>query len=578
MDRRKFLVGVGSASLGGSALLGSGAFSRVESQRNVSIAVAEDPDAYLGLKPLDTPNSQNYVALDENGHLYIQIDGEGDQQDLGGDGSIGQGVNSDSRTWFDGMFQVCNQGKEDACLSWEFSDDFEMRDEAELVFYYDGDGDGDPSTSGRVDVEEGRQVPLDLGECATMGLRTETFDVDATDDAPLFNGYIQLVADVDGECFEDDRPGCVEPDSSTWAIDPDPDDEGVGGPVTLLGIDTEDGAPGGHGFAEDYELLVADILDNVNNTEDGILVIGNDGEAGIGEFWDNIGGLVNENVSYVSGAGDISDTDFDDFAMLAVVTSEFNEAIGSNQDLLSNAENDELVTRADDIAEFVNDGGGLLVSSQTDLDNEWGLVGGLNTFVTITGLSYSEIQPTEDGQAVGLGDPDTGDSDLDLCCWHDTFTNAPDFLDVLAWREGYGEGSATADEIPDGNEAAALGGEAAVLPVTINIAVEGYANVGVSETESYDVTVSNIGEEPGEQVEIQVAATGSGTVDVVDLPTDPFTLEQDFEETYTDAFEVTCDDEGLLDVQVSIVGTDTGDTLAEITAEIECIPDAPGIC
>ena len=212
MERRNFLVGIGGVSIGGSALLGTGAFSRVESQRDVTIAVAEDPDAYLGLKPLDTPNSQNYVALDDNGHLYVQIDGEGDQQGIGTDGPDGQGVNSDSRTWFDGMFQICNQGKEDACVSWEFGDNFQMRDDAELVFYYDGDTDGDSSTSGRVDIEEGREVPVPVGECATIGLRTETFDVDATDDDPLFSGDITLIADVEGDCFDTETPGlgCVE--------------------------------------------------------------------------------------------------------------------------------------------------------------------------------------------------------------------------------------------------------------------------------------------------------------------------------------------------------------------------------
>ena len=579
-------------------MLGSGAFSRVESNRNATIQVAEDPDAYLGLRPMDSPNSQNYVALDDNGHLYIRIDGEGDQQGEGLDGPDGEGVNSNSRTWFDDLFEICNQGKEDACVSWEFGDDFEMRDEAELVFYYDGDDDGDPSTEGRVDVTEGREVPLELGECATMGLRTETFGVDATDDDPLFDGEIRLVADVDGDCFEDE-PDCVEPAETTWAINPDPEDEDIGGPVTLLGIDTEDRAPGGHGEPEDYDELVEDILENVTNDEDGILVIGNDGVTGsIGpDFWDEIGDLVGESVSYVDGAeGDnsIDDIDFNDYAMLAVVTSEHNAVSGqSREELLTEDENDKLVERSDDIAAFVNDGGGLMVSSQTDLNQEWGLIGGLNTFIVNTGLSYSSIQPTDEGSDVGLGNPGTGDSDLDLCCWHDTFIQAPEFLDVLAWKDGYGEGPATADEITDeefdsqddfdpneydGDQAAALGGDALVLPELIDIAITGDANVGVGETESYDVTVENIGEEPEEDVVLEVEAMGTGSVEVVELSTDPFTLEQGYDETTEDAFEVTCDEASDLDVTVSVVGDDSDETLAEITADIECIPDPPGIC
>lgn len=103
MDRRKFLIGIGSASVGGSALLGSGAFSRVESHRAVAVQVANDANAYLGFLPLETPNSDNYFDYDEQGHAFIDIAGQAE----GG----GEGINSNSQTWFDGLFELCNQGK-----------------------------------------------------------------------------------------------------------------------------------------------------------------------------------------------------------------------------------------------------------------------------------------------------------------------------------------------------------------------------------------------------------------------------------------------------------------------------------
>ena len=49
MKRRRFIVGTATAAIGGSALLGSGAFSRVESHREVTIEVVGDEDAYLRL-------------------------------------------------------------------------------------------------------------------------------------------------------------------------------------------------------------------------------------------------------------------------------------------------------------------------------------------------------------------------------------------------------------------------------------------------------------------------------------------------------------------------------------------------
>ena len=136
------------------------------------------------------------------------------------DGPIGEGVNSDSRTWFDGMFQICNQGKEDACVSYEAPDDL-GRDDAELIFYYDGDTDGDRTTSGRVDIDEGDPLPIPVGQCVEIGLRTETFDVDATDDAPLFDGEVTVIADVDQDCFEEEPAPDPEPECEECSLDTD---------------------------------------------------------------------------------------------------------------------------------------------------------------------------------------------------------------------------------------------------------------------------------------------------------------------------------------------------------------------
>lgn len=201
MERRKFLIGTGALAAGGAAALGSGAFSRVESQRQVSIEVANDADAYLGFKLLDTPNSNNYVDYDENGHIYIDI----------ADQPIGDGVNSDSFTYFDGMFELCNQGKADATVSYELpappesrniGDDWEAPDEdyddQVVGFYYIADEDDDDETGTRVFVEEGQEVPLDLGDCVEMGVRTVTKGVDATNEDPLIDGEIVVTADAPG--------------------------------------------------------------------------------------------------------------------------------------------------------------------------------------------------------------------------------------------------------------------------------------------------------------------------------------------------------------------------------------------
>ena len=212
MKRRTFLIGTGSAALGGSALLGSGAFSKVESQRSVTIQVAEDPNAYLGMDKCsldgsETPNS-SYAHLDGNGHLELLMNPDNPTI---GNSPLGEGINSDSFTYFDGMFELCNQGKADATVSYELPDPPDDRnigddwtapdpdyDDQVVGFYYIADEDDDDPAGTRVFVEEGQEVPLALGDCVEMGVRTVTKGVDATIDAPLIDGEAVVTADAPG--------------------------------------------------------------------------------------------------------------------------------------------------------------------------------------------------------------------------------------------------------------------------------------------------------------------------------------------------------------------------------------------
>ena len=110
MKRRKFLLGTAAVSVGGGALLGSGAFTSVESQRTVSAEVSTDPNAYLGMDKCtdsngnETPNA-SFASLDNEGHLQILMD---DTNPTIGNSPLGDGLNSDSDSRFDQVFQVCN--------------------------------------------------------------------------------------------------------------------------------------------------------------------------------------------------------------------------------------------------------------------------------------------------------------------------------------------------------------------------------------------------------------------------------------------------------------------------------------
>ncbi len=167
MQRRQFLLGAGSVGLGGAALIGTGAFSGVVSKRQTKISVAHDEDAYLGLIRSDGPN-RSYVDYDHKGHLRVRMDRKNPTE--GG----GQGVNSDSISWFDNLFHICNQGKEPAKIFVLKSGDEPNR----VTFYHGGFDSGYELLGGQT---------VDVSECLEVGLYTYTKSI---------KSHTQLLRDV----------------------------------------------------------------------------------------------------------------------------------------------------------------------------------------------------------------------------------------------------------------------------------------------------------------------------------------------------------------------------------------------
>jgi hypothetical protein len=215
-----------------------------------------------------------------------------------------------------------------------------------------------------------------------------------------------------------------------------------GGPVVLMGIDADDS---GHGADSIFAGVVADILSNVTNSGSGLLVIGANGSPSTG-FWSNMGSLNSVPVTIVTGAANIGTQDFSGFAMIGVAGSAPETPGGMTQ-----AENDALVGQAADLADFVNNGGGLFGLSQTNFTNAWDYLGSIGAFTTIEGLFYDDVTATSEGNAIGITD-----TNLDVCCWHDVFTAFPPFLNVLATNNQGGT---------EQGEAAALGGASVVIQV-----------------------------------------------------------------------------------------------------------------
>jgi hypothetical protein len=157
MKRRTLLLGIGTTA-GTGSIVGSGAFTSVSAERNVSVAVANDPDAFLSLGPCDGPNG-DYVTV-EGGVASIDLSPSNTQVS-------GNGVNNDAVSVFDDVFEIANQGTQPVGV-WIDAEPATDRNGDPVVEFY---RNGDRSTE---IIGQGNAVCLDVGEDICVGLRTDT--------------------------------------------------------------------------------------------------------------------------------------------------------------------------------------------------------------------------------------------------------------------------------------------------------------------------------------------------------------------------------------------------------------------
>ena len=104
MNRRKLIIGVGSAAAGVATIFGTGAFSSVSAERSVSIETASDAQAFLGLNPDSSNHPNSGYATESNGMVEIDVS-------AGSEGDFnGAGVSPFASTVLERILPVENQG------------------------------------------------------------------------------------------------------------------------------------------------------------------------------------------------------------------------------------------------------------------------------------------------------------------------------------------------------------------------------------------------------------------------------------------------------------------------------------
>ena len=193
------------------------------------------------------------------------------------------------------------------------------------------------------------------------------------------------------------------------------------GPIALLGIDAEDI---GHPAPSNYTTLMNDLYTGAANGGSGTLIIGG-GKGGsdyVTPWWNALVGTIGP-ITYVNGAANVAAESFLGYRMIAVV-SEAAQTLGG----LTDAENEALSARAAEVAAFVNGGGALVGFSGSTHTTPYGYLGNLGTFSFGTPPQSIDVEPTAEGVAVGITS-----TNLDGCCWHDSYLTFPSFLNVLAY-------------------------------------------------------------------------------------------------------------------------------------------------
>jgi hypothetical protein len=105
MNRRQILASIGALGGGSAIVTGTGAFTSVEANRDVSVQVADDSSALLRMAAAGEGNDE-YVTTD-GGQLGIDLTSDNPTNEGGA------GVNADATTVIADLFEIQNQGTQE---------------------------------------------------------------------------------------------------------------------------------------------------------------------------------------------------------------------------------------------------------------------------------------------------------------------------------------------------------------------------------------------------------------------------------------------------------------------------------
>ncbi|GAA0524306.1 Concanavalin A-like lectin/glucanases superfamily protein [Halorubrum aquaticum] len=228
MKRRKLLFSIGTVA-GTGGIVGTGAFTSVSADRDVTVAVADDASGYLGLAPSGGPNG-TFATTTADDTLAL---------DFSSTTAGGDGLGTDSIYDFDDVFEVTNQGTQPIYVWATFAGGaggFQAGGTDTDVWLYPNGDSGDKLRDSDDDA-----LYLGVGKSANVGVHVDTDDLDEdqaltmTVNADVANPAGGNVVDGSGTTIPGPTDGLV----SYWPLD----SVGTGTVKDVTG--SNDGTPNG---------------------------------------------------------------------------------------------------------------------------------------------------------------------------------------------------------------------------------------------------------------------------------------------------------------------------------------------
>jgi len=113
-NRRKFIAGLGALATGSAAAVGTGAFTSVQAERDITIQAVGDASAYLGIEPFPTSGvpagDGKYGGTEGNGEYASETNGVVSLDFTSNDEASGTGLNDKAMVNIEDVLLIKNNG------------------------------------------------------------------------------------------------------------------------------------------------------------------------------------------------------------------------------------------------------------------------------------------------------------------------------------------------------------------------------------------------------------------------------------------------------------------------------------